>query len=143
RDALVREAGYRVDLVRESDIFMPLNDRVSYVNSRKPDIFLSIHVNDSASAASAVETFYFGPYSSADVRAVVQRESKDWSYSIDQYEKLSAEMKGSRNLQESKLLAASIQKSLLANAAREKEGVAEVAPSPAPFVVLFGVRSPS
>src|SRR5262249_32713409 len=50
RDALVRDALYRVDLVRDSDTYMPLNERVSYVNSRTPDVFISIHVNDSGSA---------------------------------------------------------------------------------------------
>ena len=52
--------GYRVLMTRHSDIFISLKDRAYFSNTRKPDLFLSIHANASTSRSSnGLECFFY------------------------------------------------------------------------------------
>jgi N-acetylmuramoyl-L-alanine amidase len=51
-----------VVLTRESDRFVPLEERTAIANSRHADLFISVHANASPSRrASGVETFFVSP----------------------------------------------------------------------------------
>lgn len=56
RQALEARGRYRVELTRDSDIFIPLDDRVRIARDHEADLFLSLHAdanqNDSAVGAS-------------------------------------------------------------------------------------------
>jgi N-acetylmuramoyl-L-alanine amidase len=52
--ALLREAGVRVSLTRETDEYVSLADRAEFANALGADIFVSIHTN----ASNTVETVY-------------------------------------------------------------------------------------
>jgi len=142
RDRLARDAANRVYLVREADTFMPLNERVDYVNTKAADAFVSIHADDLPAATGPFEIFYFGQYADARTRDLVVRESQHWSYGIEEYEQLAATMRRGANLPESKALAESIQSGLLRDANFDRRAIADRTPMPAPFVVLFGVKAP-
>jgi N-acetylmuramoyl-L-alanine amidase len=43
----LRESKIKTVMTRDSDVFIPLNDRVAAENSQKNAIFVSIHFNDS------------------------------------------------------------------------------------------------
>jgi len=54
------EAGYRVVMTRDSDVFVPLPERVAIANSNHNAIFICIHFNSATRAgASGVETYYY------------------------------------------------------------------------------------
>ncbi len=54
------ERGANALLTRNGDYFVTLQGRVDFANSRRADLFISIHMNSSPSAASnGTETFYF------------------------------------------------------------------------------------
>ncbi len=57
----LKNSGIDVYVTRSSDKTVPLDDRISYTNSVKPSLFVSIHANASKSpVASGIETFYLG-----------------------------------------------------------------------------------
>lgn len=59
RDMLVKK-GYVVQMTRDSDEYVSLQDRVAISENFKPDIFISIHVNSSTGTeASGIETHYY------------------------------------------------------------------------------------
>ena len=59
RDMLVKK-GYVVQMTRDSDIYVSLQDRVAISENFMPDIFISIHVNSSTgNEASGIETHYY------------------------------------------------------------------------------------
>ena len=59
RDLLVKK-GYVVQMTRDSDEYVSLQDRVAISENFKPDIFVSIHVNSSTGTeASGIETHYY------------------------------------------------------------------------------------
>ena len=54
------EAGYRVVMTRDSDVFVPLPGRVSVANSNQNAIFICIHFNSATRAeANGIETYYY------------------------------------------------------------------------------------
>lgn len=59
---LLRAAGYEVVLTRETDRFIPLEQRARIANYEKADLFLSIHFNAATNAqAAGYETFVLTP----------------------------------------------------------------------------------
>ncbi|MEP6602777.1 MAG: N-acetylmuramoyl-L-alanine amidase [Spartobacteria bacterium] len=60
-DEKLRESQLKTIMTRDSDIFIPLDDRVSILNKQKNAIFVSIHFNDSSRRGiRGFETYYNG-----------------------------------------------------------------------------------
>jgi N-acetylmuramoyl-L-alanine amidase len=54
------DAGYRVVMTRDSDVFVPLAQRAAIANSNYNAIFICIHFNSATRAeANGIETYYF------------------------------------------------------------------------------------
>ena len=54
------EAGYRVVMTRDSDVFVPLAERAAIANSNYNAIFICIHFNSATRAeANGIETYYY------------------------------------------------------------------------------------
>ena len=54
------EAGYRVVMTRDSDVFVPLAGRASIANSNQNAIFICIHFNSATrTEANGIETYYY------------------------------------------------------------------------------------
>jgi N-acetylmuramoyl-L-alanine amidase len=55
----LRESQVKTVMTRDSDVFIPLNDRVAIENKQKSAVFVSIHFNDSRKRrARGFETYY-------------------------------------------------------------------------------------
>src|SRR5437667_3438805 len=70
----LRESQLKTVMTRDSDVFIPLNDRVAIENAQKKAIFVSIHFNDSRRRGiRGFETYYHsGP--SADLANRIQEK---------------------------------------------------------------------
>src|SRR6478672_3697048 len=70
----LRESQLQTVMTRSSDVFIPLDDRVSIENSQKNAIFVSIHFNDSSRRGiHGFETYY---HSSASLDLAHRIQSK-------------------------------------------------------------------
>jgi N-acetylmuramoyl-L-alanine amidase len=58
---LLQQAGYKVQMTRSTDIFVPLNERVGFANQFKNALFISIHFNSGGAAATGLETYTLAP----------------------------------------------------------------------------------
>lgn len=143
--AKLEESGaYRVLLVRDGDVFVPLRERAAFANARPTDLFLSIHVNFMpGSATNAVEAYYFGRHRDARTRLVAERENQGSDYALSEFEDVLRNMQNTLKLQEAKALAHSIQGSMLAHIRADRQAVMDNGVRPAPFMVLLGVRAPA
>lgn len=57
---LLEKKGYTVEMTRDNDKTVSLQDRVTYSEERQPDIFISIHVNSSEKPEiTGIETHYY------------------------------------------------------------------------------------
>jgi len=62
----LRESDFKVVMTRSSDVFIPLEERVTIENAQKNSIFVSIHFNDSRRRGiRGFETYYHSPNSIA------------------------------------------------------------------------------
>jgi N-acetylmuramoyl-L-alanine amidase len=70
----LRESQIKTVMTRDSDVFIPLNDRVAIENKQKNAVFVSIHFNDSRKRrAHGFETYYHsGP--SVDLANRIQQK---------------------------------------------------------------------
>jgi N-acetylmuramoyl-L-alanine amidase len=58
--SILQQAGYRVVMTRDSDVFVPLPQRVAIANSYRNAIFICIHFNSATRAgANGIETYFY------------------------------------------------------------------------------------
>lgn len=58
---MLRQMGFKVRMTRESDVFIPLEDRVRFANQFSNALFISIHFNSGGASASGLETYTLAP----------------------------------------------------------------------------------
>lgn len=140
---LEQNSDFRILLVRDSDITIPLNQRVTYANAYDTDLLVSIHVNYLPDKSiNGIETFYFGPHEDARALKLAERENQGSEYTVSDFEDVIRNMRDTIKFQESKVLALAIQNSLLADARGKDRKDRDRGVKTAPFVVLLGAKAP-
>lgn len=71
--SVLQAKGYRVVMTRDSDIFIPLGQRVAIANAQRGATFISVHFNSGARVgANGIETYYYRS-DSASLAASIHR----------------------------------------------------------------------
>jgi N-acetylmuramoyl-L-alanine amidase len=70
----LRESQIKTVMTRDSDVFIPLNDRVARENAQKDAIFVSIHFNDSRRRGTRGFETYYHSGASFDLAARIQQK---------------------------------------------------------------------
>jgi N-acetylmuramoyl-L-alanine amidase len=143
KDLIEQRLGAEVILTRESDVFIPLEERTDIANRHRADLFLSIHLNSSRyRTVSGPEVFYLNFTDSKDDLEVASRENAGHGKSIFELTELLQKIALKDKIAESSEFARHVQRSLYRlnspTAATKNRGVKK-----APFVVLIGASMPS
>jgi N-acetylmuramoyl-L-alanine amidase len=138
-----KQLGAEVVYTRDSDVFIPLEERTALANRMRADLFLSIHVNSSrVRSASGPEVFYLNFTDSKDDLEVAARENAGHGKSIFELSELLQKIALKDKIAESSEFARRVQRSLYKlnspQAKSRNRGVKK-----APFVVLIGASMPS
>ncbi len=136
--------GAEVIMTRTDDTFISLEERTAIANQHKADLFLSIHANSAMSRnISGVETYFLDFARTDAAREVAARENATTDHNIRDLQNLIRRIAQADKMEESKELAAIIQKNLYG-------GMRKMAPTSqnrgvrsAPFIVLIGADMPS
>jgi N-acetylmuramoyl-L-alanine amidase len=76
KEMIKERLGAKVLLTREKDVFVKLEDRAEFANSKKADLFVSIHVNSHRSRnVKGLEVYHFGEASDPRSLEVAAREN--------------------------------------------------------------------
>jgi N-acetylmuramoyl-L-alanine amidase len=76
RNLLAKEAHAKVFMTRESDVFIELEDRATFANQHKADLFVSIHINSHPKKTiKGLELYHFGEASDPRALEVAAREN--------------------------------------------------------------------
>src|SRR6266853_695250 len=70
----LRESQLKTVMTRDSDVFIPLNDRVAEENAQKSAIFVSIHFNDSRRRKTRGFETYYHSGASVDLASLIQQK---------------------------------------------------------------------
>ena len=147
KEILSKNPLYEVFLTRETDIYIPLEERTAIANKKKADLFISIHANASPTRkAKGVETYLLNWTDNDEANRVAARENKislkkmrEMNRQMDELGDILGDLERQMKRDESVNLAHQIQNSIITTLDnREDLGVKW-----AMFFVLFGARMPS
>ncbi len=141
---LEQDLGCEVILTRNSDVYLPLEERTAIANRFGADLFISIHANAAPNrSAFGVETFYLNFSKNEKAAAVAARENGTSLKEIGNLELILFDLMANSKINESSRLAAEIQKSLVNDLGRHYSNIRDLGVRQGPFYVLLGATMPS
>ncbi|MBI3475499.1 MAG: N-acetylmuramoyl-L-alanine amidase [Acidobacteria bacterium] len=133
--------GSEVIFTRNTDDYLPLDQRANFANQAQADLFVSVHANYSSSAAArGVETYYTNSFVAPGSKELEKREGAN-APQLTQVALSAGELR--EKVDESRRLAASIQRSLHATLAANSPGIRDRGVKDSQFLVLTGTTMPS
>jgi N-acetylmuramoyl-L-alanine amidase/putative methionine-R-sulfoxide reductase with GAF domain len=134
--------GSEVIFTRQDDNYVPLDERAAMANQAQADLFVSIHANYSdLASARGVETYYTNFFTAPGAREVEVRENGGASNNLPTVKLSGVELK--EKIEQSRRLAASVQRSLYATLAGQNPGIRDRGVKEAGFVVLTATSMPA
>jgi N-acetylmuramoyl-L-alanine amidase len=151
RKLLMKDPQNEVFLTRETDVFIPLEQRTAFANRKNADLFVSIHANASPNRmAKGIETYLLNWTDDEEANKVAARENKislrkmkALNKQFDILDVIKTDLMRENKRDESVKLANYIQKSLISNIEACNEHVQDLGVKQALFYVLFGANMPS
>ncbi len=141
---LLKQSPYEVLLTRETDQTVTLADRVAFANSKKADLFISIHINSMPTRSiRPLETYYVGPSKDPKVLQLASIENRDSGYSLSQYRQLLEKVYLDVRRNESRGLAKSVDAELYKSLKPLNPKLDDRGVKMAPFAVLVGTQMPA
>jgi N-acetylmuramoyl-L-alanine amidase len=141
---LVEKSGLDVILTRESDIFVPLEDRTVIANQKRADLFVSIHANASRNhKRTGIEAYYLNFSPDPAVNETAARENATSAKNISQMKDIIQAIVRNSKIQESKELAEKIHAGLLKALSAKYGPTNSLGVKGGPFWVLIGGEMPS
>ncbi|MBX7219152.1 MAG: N-acetylmuramoyl-L-alanine amidase [Blastocatellia bacterium] len=134
-----------VIMTRDTDRYIPLEERTAVANTRQADLFISIHANSSPSnLASGVETYFLSLEATKEELEVATRENATTSRNAGELQSLLQRIVLDNKVSESRDFAQHVQSSMV-NGLRKVSARSSFdrGVKKAPFVVLLGTNMPS
>ncbi|MEC9491461.1 N-acetylmuramoyl-L-alanine amidase [Flexistipes sp.] len=139
RNYIRENTDLKVFMTRETDRFIPLEERTAFANRKKADIFVSIHVNAARNRrARGVETYVLNVTNDEEALKVAALENKATEKSLSDLQGILKDIMLNSKLEESLMLAQFVQDDVVAQIKKKSLGVKQ-----APFYVLVGAKMPS
>ena len=136
--------GLEVIMTRESDIYVPVENRTVIANQKRADLFVSVHANANPSKKrSGVETFYLNFSQDPSVIETAALENATSTKNLSEMRSILEKIVKNSKVMESKELANDIQKNLVLTLQKKYKDVKDLGYKGGPFWVLIGVETPS
>jgi N-acetylmuramoyl-L-alanine amidase len=141
---LEKQPGFEVVMTRDSDEFIPLQERTAIANREGADLFLSIHANASRNPqARGIETYFLNFAMNPEAEAVAARENAASGQAMHSLPDIVKAIALNNKINESRDFAATVQKSMVKRLGTKNHTVKDLGVKQAPFVVLIGASMPS
>jgi N-acetylmuramoyl-L-alanine amidase len=141
---LQKEPGVDVVMTRDTDMFIPLEERTAIANREGADLFLSIHANASRNPkARGVETYFLNFASNPDAEAVAARENSTSGRAMHSLPDIVRAIALNNKIDESRDFADMVQRSMVHRLSTRNKQLKDLGVKQAPFVVLIGAAMPS
>jgi len=151
KKVLASNPNMEVILTRETDIFIPLEQRTAIAISNNADLFISVHANASPRRdAKGIETYFLNWTNDEEAMKVAARENaislkkmKKMNEGRDVLDMMLSDLRRDNKRDESLKLANYIQKNLITNMTKNYNHIVDHGVKQALFYVLFGAQMPS
>jgi len=141
---LEKTYGCRVIMTRNRDIFIPLEQRVAFANSKGADLFVSIHINASRNRRlQGIATFCLSNTSDRKSLRLAARENGITMAQMSQTDKILSDMLFSEKYNESFKVAHTIHRNVMSHVQNYQPGIRDLGVRFAPFYVLVGAKMPA
>ena len=141
--SVLRAAGYNVVFTRSKDNWISLSERSNIAVRKKGDLFISIHVNASTKPGiSGFETYYLDLAGTKESIRLAAVENAGMNHRLGEMESILADLLLSARIQESRRLAAEVQKNAVSLIRKRGHQVNNNGTKGAPFHVLIGSSMP-
>ncbi len=145
---LKRKYDVEVFYTRTKDVFIPLNERTDFANSKNADLFVSIHANASRKRhTKGIETYVLNWTNNKEAMRVAARENaislKKMQKVQDELQIILLDLARNNKRDESIRLAHNVQNSLVDVLKSDYYGVEDLGVKQALFYVLIGAEMPS
>ena len=144
RKLLEKDPAIDVKMTRDTDVFVPLEQRTAIANREGADLFLSIHANASRSSkARGVETYFLNFASNPEAEAVAARENSTSGRTMHSLPEIVRAIALNNKIDESRDFADTVQKAMVRRLGERNAQLRDLGVKQAPFVVLIGAGMPS
>jgi N-acetylmuramoyl-L-alanine amidase len=141
---LENQPGMEVVMTRDSDVFIPLEQRTALANREGADLFLSIHANASRNLkARGVETYFLNFAANPEAEAVAARENSASGQTMHRLPDIVRAITLNNKIDESRDFADTVQKAMVRTLSTRNGELLDRGVKQAPFVVLIGAGMPS
>jgi len=141
---LQKQAGIEVVMTRDTDVFIPLQERTAIANREGADLFLSIHANASRNTqARGIETYFLNFAMNPEAEAVAARENATSGQAMHSLPDIVRAIALNNKINESRDLAETVQRSMAKRLGAKNRSLRDLGVKQAPFVVLIGAVMPS
>ena len=135
---------YEVILTRDNDRSLPLEERTAIANTKKADLFVSIHVNAHPNKSTrGVETFYLNLATNTEAMRVAALENATTTMNISDMQDILTDLMQNSKIQESSVLAEYVQSRLVSGLRENMYSTTDLGVKQAPFYVLIGAEMPA
>jgi len=136
--------GCEVFLTRNTDIFLPLDERTAFANVKRADLFVSLHVKaHKRSSVNGIETYYLNMATDEEAVMVAARENATSRKNISDLQGILNDLMLNTKITESSKLAYDIQNSIIAGVTKSHKTIKNLGVKQAPFYVLIGAEMPA
>jgi N-acetylmuramoyl-L-alanine amidase len=138
------ELNLEVVLTRDSDRFLPLEERTALANTKRADLFISIHTNAHRDRrVHGVSTYILNVATDAEAARVAAFENATSTKKISDLEKILNDLMLNSKINESGRLAHAVQSGLVKTLPKKYKKIKDLGVKQAPFFVLIGAQMPS
>jgi N-acetylmuramoyl-L-alanine amidase len=142
--AKLKKKGYTVIMTRSRDVFIPLEERTAIANTKKADLFVSVHVNATVNRkARGLETYYLSLASTPEERQAAALENAVSSKQLGELQSILKDIMKNSKIKESRKFAGIMQSALVKGMQKRYSKVKNRGVRKAPFFVLIGAQMPS
>jgi N-acetylmuramoyl-L-alanine amidase len=144
RKILQEKLNFSVITTRDTDRFIPLEERTVIANTKKADMFISIHANASRSRrAHGVETYFLNLSTDKEAMELAALENSTSTKNIGQLQSILNDLMQNSKIKESSRLAGCVQAALVGKLRKSYSNINNYGVKQAPFYVLIGAQMPS
>ena len=141
---LQKQPGVEVVMTRDTDVFVPLEERTAIANREGADLFLSVHANASRNPrAHGIETYFLNFASNPEAEAVAARENSASARAMHSLPDIVKAIALNNKIDESRDLADMVQRAMVRRLSARNKQLRDLGVKQAPFVVLIGAAMPS
>lgn len=131
-------------LTRSTDKKLTLEERTAIANTKRADLFISLHCNAAKNRRlRGIETYILNLATDNQAIAVAARENATSEKNISDLEYILSDLMKNAKIEESTRLADVVHKSFVKGMKKKYSGIIDLGVKQAPFYVLLGARMPS